>query len=269
MHTDEDPLPATQPSLASTPSLKPQPTIQKRRSLRLKLPKGGLGFKKTVVAEYNKVEPGKRLSTDRLERIKSSGQRSADANVDAAPGPSASAHTGADENENELRLGSDFAMAFQVGVKHEWWIGRVIRLYRKRARSRVLLHRPVSLDMLPKDVLVSASWYGETNKSRRTFKHDSVVDTQLYSLEHYIGSPCLDYDEAARVYRLQDATEQLAALDAAAASTRPASVGSKRTKAEARIAAQKKREREESEWEAKPRRQAAPRGERLAKRAGL
>ena len=126
----------------------------------------------------------------------------------------------------------------------------------------------MSLDTLLTDVLVSASWYGATDKARRSFKHDAVVDPELYSLEHYVGSPCLNYDEAACVYRLQDATQQLAALDAATASTKPVSAGSKRTKAEAKLSAQKKREREAPEWESRPSTSDAPsRNARAAKRS--
>ena len=84
-----------------------------------------------------------------------------------------------EEDKNELRIGLDFAMAFLDQGKHVWWIGRVIRFYRKRARSKVLLHEPVPLDELPTDVLVSASWYGATDKTRRTFKHDAVTDPAL------------------------------------------------------------------------------------------
>ena len=59
--------------------------------------------------------------------------------------------------------------AFLEGGKYVWWIGRVNQLFRRRAKGApVELRVPVSLDELPTDVLLTASWYGARDRSRCT-----------------------------------------------------------------------------------------------------
>ena len=159
----------------------------------------------------------------------------------------------ADEKSgNYLRPGGDFAMAFlEAGGRYVWWIGRCNQLFRRRPRgSPTELREPVSLDDLPEDVLLSASWYGARDKTRCVYTFDSVPDRELWSLEHYIGSPCLEYDASKKVHRLTNPSETLAALDAALLHTAPAKPTSKRTRGEEAEALSRKRQREAPAWDA-------------------
>ena len=127
----------------------------------------GYAFKRTVVAEFNRIKQGSRLSRDRLERIRTAAQ------VEAKR-----ALADADENSgNYLRPGGDFAMAFQeAGGRYVWWIDRCNQLFRRRPRgSPTELREPVSLDDLPEDVLHSASWYGARDRTRCVYTFDSAL----------------------------------------------------------------------------------------------
>lgn len=123
-----------------------------------------MGFKRTVVAEFNRLQPGRgRLSRDRLARIRMSAQNAAREDVVASKrGASQEALDEADQGgiADTLGVGDDFAMAFLDKGKYSFWIGRVHVLKRKRSKGpAVLLTERVSLTTLPKDVLVSAIWY--------------------------------------------------------------------------------------------------------------
>ena len=72
----------------------------------------GYAFKRTVVAEFNRIKQGSRLSRDRLERIRTAAQLEAKR-----------ALADADEKSgNYLRPGGDFAMAFlDAGGRYVDW----------------------------------------------------------------------------------------------------------------------------------------------------
>ena len=108
------------------------------------------------------------------------------------------------------------------------------------------------MDELPKDVLVSASWYGCRDSTRCLFQFDATVDKTLYSLEHFIGSPCLEYDARTKLFHLENPTETLAALDAALLQTAPARPGGKRTHGEEAEAFERKRLRQSADWDPAP-----------------
>ena len=115
--------------------------------------------------------------------------------------------------KNVLQVGDDFAMAFEDAGKHVAWIGRCNQLYRKRQRGALVeLREPVCLDDLPTDVMVSTSWYGCKDESRCIYEFDAAIDRKLWSLEHYIGSPCLEYNANSRLFHLTNPTKTLAAL---------------------------------------------------------
>ena len=212
-----------------------------RASPKLKLPGGrGFAYKRTVVAEFNRIKQGDRLSRDRLERIRTAAQ------VEAKRG-SADAEM---STKNVLQVGDDFAMAFEDAGKHVAWIGRCNQLYRKRQRGALVeLREPVCLDDLPTDVMVSASWYGCKDESRCVYEFDAAIDRKLWSLEHYIGSPCLEYNANSRLFHLANPTETLAALDAAVQQTAPAKPGAKRTRGEEAEILEKKRQRQSAQWD--------------------
>jgi hypothetical protein len=136
------------------------------------------------------MRPGERLSNDRLFRVRGFGARQGEAGSSSAtPG------TGAAEGERSalttsgvLSLGSDFAMAFEVGsganTSHEWWLGRVLALHRKAANGRS--HGSVaeiSLDGELQGVQVVAAWYEPQAGSQRSeytlgtarARHDQVL----------------------------------------------------------------------------------------------
>jgi len=108
----------------------------------LVLPTGGIGYKRAAIAQLNRMRPGERMSNDRLFRVRGVGAWQGEAGSSSAtPG------TGAAEGERSalttsgvLSLGSDFAIAFEVGsganASHEWWLGRVLALHRKAASGR-------------------------------------------------------------------------------------------------------------------------------------
>ena len=269
----------------------------------LRLPSGKLGYKRTVVAEFNKVRQGESLPRDRLARIANAGRIAKDnearrvtalygrttrrAEADAAratPTPAAAAEAapsnaptidGAEADIPILKVGSDFAMAFNMGAqnadKFVWWLGRVEMVYRLTSGGWTLLDRPaIPLDDLNrlKDIFVVATWYSPSPK-RRTFKHNNAVESSdlRYSLEHYIGSPQLQYKPEKSHYILLNADRQLAALDAALSNTVPSSHG--RTVGEQREALERQQERERAPWIAAPdeerQRQEAAKAERAAR----
>ena len=99
--------------------------------------------------------------------------------------------------------------------------------------------------------MLSASWYGARDKTRCVYNFDSAPDRNVWSLEHYIGSPCLEYDANKKVHRLTNPSETLAALDAALLQTVPAKPTSKRTRGEEAEARGRKRQREAPQWDPK------------------
>jgi hypothetical protein len=219
----------------------------------LVLPTGGIGYKRAVIAQLNRMRPGERLSNDRLFRVRGVGARQGEAGSSSAtPG------TGAAEGERSalttsgvLSLGSDFAMAFEVGsgvyASHEWWLGRVLALHRKAASGRS--HGAVDeieLDGELQGVQVVAAWYEPQAGSQRSeyTLGTARADTTRYSLEHVLGLPRLDYSAETDTYRLVDTQSQLEALDAAMRLTMPERAGSARTHGEGREAERRRRERQ-------------------------
>jgi hypothetical protein len=92
---------------------------------------------------------------------------------------------------------------------YEWWLGRVLALYRTAGRAgktsstvdRVSLSAPLD------GVKVVASWYEPTDRTRTVFKLSRrVQDKKRYLLSKaYLGAPRLDYDAEDGVCRLADA----------------------------------------------------------------
>ena len=68
------------------------------------------------------------------------------------------------------------------------------------------------MDELPEDVMVSASWYGFRDSTRCLLEFDATVDRTLYSLEHFIGSPCLEYNTRSKLFHLANPSETLQPL---------------------------------------------------------
>ena len=128
--------------------------------------------------------------------------------------------------------------------------------------------QPVCLDELPTGVFVSASWYGVMDKKRTTFNFDEVPDREVWSLEHYVGSPHLEYNWKRKLFTLCNAPETLAALDAALVRTTPARSDAKRTIGEEEEAQDRKRQRQASVWDvAKAKTSGSDRDARAAKTA--
>ena len=208
---------------------------------------GGYAYKRTVVAEMNKLRGGqKRLPTDRLQKVRVAARVMADSAKGRLPKlqPSASAAVGAgtpegasqtaaagaldtssadektSDEDTKLRTGTDFAMAFAEGAgarrRVVVWLGRVQKLYKQRGRSKVELKRPLEVDELfDNGYLVLASWYSHMPQRGR-YKFNVVADPTPYQLDHFLGVVRLDFNSATSRYELQDKTQQLAALATAA-----------------------------------------------------
>ena len=234
------------------------------------LPGGGRGYKRTVVAEFNRVNQGERLSPDRLQRVRQGGEQEA-ANqrgrrtVHAASKPANNAGGGATSTDSKpasspraepepasstagsfLRVGDDLAMLFKESGEYTWWIGRVTIIFRKGSRGGFkLLDLPVSLEEKPKDVHIVASWYRPTTATRTEYEFDVLSEDdaqkeQKWSLGNYIGSPILVWDAGSERYKLESPEETLTALDRALEAAKPEREGSTRTKGEAEKATQQR-----------------------------
>ena len=145
----------------------------------------------------------------------------------------------ADAAPEELGVRDDFAIAFRLtdarGERYEWWLGRVLGLFRKSAGKSLTQINSVSLSEPLDDVLVVASWYEPIDATRAVYRLGSVNDTRKYPLGGaYLGYPRLDYDAEARVCKLVDAPRQIRALDDSLAATKPVREGSARTVGEVR-----------------------------------
>ena len=92
-------------------------------------------------------------------------------------------------------------------------------------------------------------WYGVTDETRCTFAFDAALDRAFYSLEHYIGTPILEYNSSSKTYHLTNPAETLAALDAALLQTAPAKPGGKRSRAEITEMHEQKRQRQGARWD--------------------
>jgi hypothetical protein len=164
----------------------------------------------------------------------------------------------------QLGVRDDFAIAFLItdarGERYEWWLGRVLALFRKSAGKSFTQVNSVSLSEPLYDVMVVASWYEPTDASRAVYRLGSVNDTRKYPLGgSYLGCPRLDYDEEARVCRLVDAPRQIRVLDDSLAATKPVREGSTRTVSEARALDARRREQQRAQWTASGAAPAAPR----------
>ena len=85
---------------------------------------GGKVYKRTVVAELNKLRPGQRLARDRLAKVKQASRRMDQAESARATSSSENAtqsHVEGEEevvrdpSEGKVGVGSDFGMAFSGG----------------------------------------------------------------------------------------------------------------------------------------------------------
>jgi hypothetical protein len=241
------------------------PTRTRRMRATLSLPAdegGGFAYKRTIVAELNKLRPGQhRLSTDRLAKVRQAAKMMADSReqptvatgsgeADTKPGSTDAAEAPSQATDYDmLRVGSDFGMAFKEcegrAVRWVYWLGRVRLLYKKQRRSRVEVRRPLEVDELfDGGYQVVAAWYSRTPQ-RGSFKFNVVGDPKPYDLSHFIGLVCLDLDEKTGRYELRNKEQQLAALAAATRRTEPSKTGGgKRTVGEQEEAAAAQRARE-------------------------
>jgi chorismate mutase len=211
------------------------------------LPGGGLIYKRQLVAQFNGLRTGEKISKDRLRRYVARGAQAVEQAVAAAQPSGIALQDAADD---ALDIGSDFAMAFVFNEsKYEWWLGRVVAIFRAgRGKARAPVREALSLAEPLRGVFVVATWYKPLDGSRALYSHDSVRDKTHYPLEHYLGSPRLEYDATSGVYRLADAAEQIASLDDALRSTLPERAGSTRTVGEARAAERLRREQQQAAW---------------------
>lgn len=103
---------------------------------------GGKVAKRVLVAELNKVTPGEPLPASRLTKMRVAARRNAQ--LEEGPKPTPAAQQGNNSNDTEgsadnidrreeadaqhLRIGSDFAMAFERKNARWWELGRVERI---------------------------------------------------------------------------------------------------------------------------------------------
>ena len=192
----------------------------------VRMPNGSLEWKATLIASLQRPFDSSRRSADRLVRVQ---QRLSE----LPQGASAPAADDADAPE-QLGVRDDFAIAFHLtdarGERYEWWLGRVLALFRKSAGKSFVQINSVSLSQLLDGITVVASWYEPTDASRAVYRLGSVNDTRKYPLGGaYLGCPRLDYDAEARVCKLVDAPRQIRALDDSLAATKPLREGSARS----------------------------------------
>lgn len=159
----------------------------------------------------------------------------------------------ADEAPEQLGVRDDFAIAFLLtdarGERYEWWLGRVLALFRKSAGKSFTQLNNVALSEPLDDIMVVASWYEPTDATRAVYRLGSVNDTRKYPLGGaYLGCPRLDYDAEARVCKLVDAPRQIRALDDSLAATKPLREGSARTVGESRVLDARRRARQSAQW---------------------
>ena len=221
----------------------------------------GQVYKRSLVAELNRMRPGEPLPVGRLEKMKVAVQA-------MRPGPSKAAKGAAEvveeeeeeEEEERLARGVDFGMAFKgtgKKAKHVCWLGRVEKLFRPAGKSGKGKARTdsIKLDELKgKGYRVLASWYVRCKYKRGRYKHNVIVDSTVYSLDHLIGLVTLEYDVQLEEYVLEPLEEQLSSLTAATQRTEPAKPGkpSGRTHGEVEEANARQREREHSDYQPPP-----------------
>jgi hypothetical protein len=221
-------------------------------------PDGTLVWKATVLARSQNAYDSCQRSMDRLLRV----QQRQSGWPQRASAPAAAAAS-SDEPE-QLAVRDDFAIAFHLtdarGDRYEWWLGRVLGLFRKSAGKSFAQLNSVSLSEPLDDVMVVASWYEPIDATRAVYRLNSVNDSRKYPLGgSYLGCPRLDYDAEARVYRLVDAPGQVGALDDSLAATKPVREGSGRTAGEERELQARHRERQNAQWAVPGAVAAAPR----------
>ena len=213
----------------------PQP--RRRTDPTLALPGGGVGYKRAVVAEFNRVKRGGRLSRDRLQRVRQGasqiqkrqgavrrGSEAAPATgateppqSEAASSSAADVADGEEEAPRYLRPGDDFAMAFLSGPLgkqvFKWWLGRVTTIY----QGAQLRREPLPLDKLPKGVTVVAEWYEPVGDSRTEYRYATLTastsERQKRQPMHAFMSPVSLTSDADGIYSLDDAKETLESLD--------------------------------------------------------
>ena len=232
-----------------------------RASPTLKLPSGGLGYKSSVVAMFDKMEPGKRLPIDRLLKMQVAAKRTEVREAKPASAgvtPSAqSAEPAADvveggastePDDRLLRIGSDFAMAFVSGTgaaaRRVAWLGRVEKLRCKVGRGSKPQKEPIDPDdMFGHGYEVLGSWYSKTPVLGE-YIHGKTQDDKFYPLDHFLGLVRLDYVVTSGGYLLDNAVDQLAAIAAGIKRTEPIKPGSARTHGDQADADERRRERQ-------------------------
>jgi hypothetical protein len=219
-------------------------------------PDGKLVWKAALLAQLQHAYDSGKRRVDRLLRIQ---QRQSALPLRA----SASAAAAEDDAPEQLDVRDDFAIHLTArgGDRYEWWLGRVLGLFRKSAsKSFKTQLNSVSISEPLDDVMVVASWYEPIDATRAVYRRNSVNDTRKYPLGgSCLGCPRLDYDAEARVCRLVDAPGQIRALDESLAGTKPVREGSARTGGEAEVLNARRREQQSAQWEASRAVQAAPR----------
>ena len=212
---------------------------------------GGKVYKRTIVAELNKVRPCERLSSDRLSKVREAGkvldractrmstlQPTTDSHTTPPPqttdAQSRETEDVRDPGEGKVGVGSDFGMAFSEGSgtrkKITCWIGKVELMFRKAGRrSRQKVHHSVDIDdLFDGSYSVVAAWYAPTRR-RGVYNFNTVSDPTAYNLAHFVGLVRIDWVPGTTEYELVDTEEQLEALSAAVRRTRTLRPGGKRT----------------------------------------
>ena len=206
-------------------------------------------YKRTYVAELNRISPRDRLPTDRLEKMKVAARAMKEKPTGAAP---KKVEDESDDDEH-LERGADFGMAFKEGsgqqARHVCWIGRVEKLFKsagKSGRSKVRVDSLKVDEVLGKGCSVLASWYVAIEGRRGRYKYNAVADATVYSLDHLIGLVSLEYDAASDAYVLEPLADQLASLAAGTQRTEPAKPGKPggRTRGEVDKADERRREQQ-------------------------
>jgi hypothetical protein len=178
---------------------------------------GGQVYKRSLVAELNRMQPGEPLPIGRLEKMKVAARAMKEGKPKAATAGAAAAGAEAEdgEEEEELARGVDFAMAFKGKgpmSKHVCWLGRAEKLFRPAGKSGQGKARTdsIALDELKgKGYRVLASWYGPCRYKRGRYKHNAIADSTIYSLDHLIGLVTLEYDAGLEEYVLDPLEEQV------------------------------------------------------------
>ena len=223
---------------------------------------GGQVFKRSLVAELNRMRPGERLPVGRLEKMQVAARAMGEGKPKATKVAEAEEEAADEEAEAEaeeeerLARGVDFGMAFKgkgPRAKHVCWLGRVEKLFKPAGKSNRGKARTdsIELDELKgQGFRVLASWYVPCKQKRGRYKHNAITDSTVYSLDHLIGLVTLEYDEQNDEYVLDPLEEQLNSLEAATRRTEPAdpTKSSGKTRGEVEEAEARRREQQQASY---------------------